>query len=147
MELKLMLYRPDPGNANGTTVRDTIRVAPPRREISGHKLARMLAGKTKAQRALILEDLHRRGFTLIKPTVKQLAAIGDISAAMVHAAQKLDHVERVEVKDGLRHLMEKPAKPSPFSAEVSDRWGVAKELVEKFGPATVFDTIICPKLA
>ena len=141
-----MLYVPSVENANETTRRDTIRVAKPRREITGHALARMLAGKTKAQRALILEDLHHRGFALVKLTIKQLAAIGDISAVMIHTAAKLDSVERAEVHDGLRPLIQTKT-PSPFSAEASDRWGVAKELVEEFGPALVFDTVICPKLA
>jgi hypothetical protein len=142
-----MLYVPAPGNANGTTVvRDTIRVASPRREITGHKLARMLAGKPKGQRALVLEDLQRRGFSLTKLTAKQWAAIGELSVVMLHAAGKLDHVERAEVHDGLRPLLQAKVKPSPFIAQVSERFEVAKELVAEYGPAFVFDEIICPTL-
>ena len=112
---------------------------------SGHTLARRLSGKTKTQKALLLEELDRRGYALVNLTTKQWAVLGGISTVMLHAATKLDMVDRAEVHDGLRPLIQS-TKPNPFSPKVDDAWATAKKLVDEFGPATVFDRVICPTL-
>ena len=141
-----MLYTPTHGNANNpTTHRATIRI---KREMSGHKLGRRVAkaSHSKAEAAIAAAADYKGGFW-VQPTVKQWAKLYGVSPAMVHAALRLDHVEVEEVRDGLRPLIQtKTAKPLPVSAEISDAWAVAKGLVQEYGPALVFDTIISPTL-
>ena len=43
--------------------------------ISGHKIARLAAGKSQAERAAVAANLYLRGFAIQNPTIKQLAAL------------------------------------------------------------------------
>src|SRR5262245_26518697 len=121
-----MLYRPPPKSATAipasaaqaptpSPATAVLRVEAPK--ITGHTIARRVAGMSTAQSRPRRGELYKRGFDLPRPTIKRLAAMVGVSAPLVYGALKLDGAECARVNCGLRPVLEPklthPALPIP----------------------------------
>ncbi len=118
--------------------------------ISGRYLAH--THSDAVERAFLAADLHLGTRQLVLPTMTQAASLARVNVTYAWwAAKRLE--ERRAIEAGLIPLVpphatapKVKALPASLDAPV-DAWGIAKDLVETFGPGVVFDQLIAPALA
>jgi hypothetical protein len=145
-----MLYNPSIPSAIPTPTSSATGVIVRRRrlepKLTGHTVARRLAGKSQAQRAALAATHHIQGVELYHLTVKQRAALYGVSTAYVHSALRLSSAERVRVRDKFRSLVEPKPVIQPTSKALADAWTTASAseraaFVDAVGVGAVWDTI------